>query len=258
MTPREQTSRIDLSKYAERYLNSKTKVLDNIEAILFLRNRDATYDEIVAILEDDLNVKITASWLKRVVLEHLKKHPQTTEVGRVPGAPAQTPSAPQTNQVAQPPKAPIQASQAVQSSGSPVKEVKAPVAVTEPAKEVKTTLEGKKAEEVKPAGESAGKFEFISPVSHLKKEGGCSAEEIIQEMREKDALKELREAVLLASIRKEDFTAEKASRIFQRPVTEEEIPMLLEKANKQFREENADQIRKMEENAKRKAASKLF
>ncbi len=216
MTPREQTSRIDLSKYAERYLNSKTKVLDNIEAILFLRNRDATYDEIVAILEDDLNVKITASWLKRVVLEHLKKHPQTTEVGRVPGAPAQTPSAPQTNQVAQPPKAPIQPKEG-QSSGSPVKEVKAPVAAVEPAKEIKTTLEGKKAEEVKPAGVRSSREEV---------------ENMLREQNEERGALDIAMAHLRASCGAPALTLARATSYMGRPVTEEELPSLIEKGDR--------------------------
>lgn len=217
MTPREQASRIDLSKYAERYLNSKTKVLDNIEEILFLRNRDATYDEIVAILEDDLNVKITASWLKRVVLEHLKKHPQATEAGRVSGAPVQTPSAPQANQVAHAPKAPIQASQAVQSSGSPVKDVKAPVSVTEPAKEVKTTLESKKAEEVKPAGVRSSREEV---------------ENMFREQNEERGALDIAMAHLRASFGGPALTLARATSYMGRPVTEEELPSLIEKGDR--------------------------
>lgn len=216
MTQREQTPRIDLSKYADRYSTSKTKVLDHIEEILFLKNRDASYAEIAAILESDLNVKIAVSWLKEIVQEHIKKHPQTTEVGRVPGAPAQAPSAPQANQVAQVLKAPIQTSQAVQSSGSPVKEVKAPVSVTEPAKEVKTTSEGRKAEEVKPAGVQSSREEV---------------ENMLREQNEERGALEISMAHLRASFGGPALTLARATSYMGRPVTEEELPSLIARGN---------------------------
>jgi len=127
MTPIAQPVKIDLSKYADRYSTTKTKVLDNIEEILYLKNRDASYAEIAAILESDLNVKIAISWLKEIVQEHLKANPAGKNAGRLSGAPAQTPPAPQTNQVAQAPKAPVQRHQEAAPSDVHPADQKAPI-----------------------------------------------------------------------------------------------------------------------------------
>lgn len=113
------------------------------------------------------------------------------------GFPAKTPLAPQTNQVAHAPKA--------------------PVSVAEPAKGVKTTLEGKMAEEVKPAGVKSSREEV---------------EERIREQNEERGALDIAMAHLRASCGGPALTLARATSYMGRPVTEEELPSLIEKGDR--------------------------
>ena len=206
---------IDLNEAVNLYASKRRKVMKHIGSIVQLVDNGIPYSDIAAILSSKTGIDCSIRYLQDIVYQYRKKSGKTP--GSFAGEPlVAVPSAPQTNQVAQPPKAPTQASQAVQSSGSPVKEVKAPVSVTEPAKEVKTTLEGKKAEEVKPAGVKSSREEV---------------ENMLREQNEERGALDIAMAHLRASFGGPALTLARATSYMGRPVTEEELPLLIERGN---------------------------
>lgn len=205
---------IDLNEAVNLYASKRRKVMKHINSIVQLVDNGIPYSDIVAILSSKAGIDCSIRYLQDIVYQYRKKSGKTP--GSLAGEPlAAVPSAPQTNQVAKVPKAPIQPKEG-QSSGSPVKEVKAPVVVVEPAKEVKTTLEGKKAEEVKPAGVKSSREEV---------------ENMLREQNEERGALEISMAHLRASFGGPALTLARATSYMGRPVTEEELPLLIERGN---------------------------
>lgn len=206
---------IDLNEAVNLYASKRRKVMKHISSIVQLVDNGIPYSDIAAILSSKAGIDCSIRYLQDIVYQYRKKSGKAP--GSFSGEPlVAMPSAPQVNQVAQVPKAPIQPKEG-QSSGSPVKDVKAPVAAVEPAKEVKTTLESRKAEEVKPAGVKSSREEV---------------ENMLREQNEERGALDISMAHLRTSFGGPALTLARATSYMGRPVTEEELPSLIEKGDR--------------------------